>query len=255
MSDRFRLDGRAALVTGASGGLGRHFALVLAKAGALVAIGARRADKLAETKSMIEDAGGKVQTMAMDVTDPASVTAAFAVAEEALGPISILINNAGLTRPALGLKMDEADWNMVIDTNLNGVWRVAQEAARRMVEAKIGGTIINLASIIGQRQMTGQASYAAAKAGVIQITKTLAMELARHNIRVNALAPGFIETDMNRDYFATDAGQRMIASIPQRRHGRLDDLDGPLLLLASEASAYMTGAVVTIDGGHMVNSL
>ena len=228
---------------------------MLADAGAAVAVTARRADKLAETASLIEAAGGRAVTAAMDVTDQASVKAAFAAAEAALGPVSVLINNAGIARPALALKMDPADWDAVVDTNLTGAWRVAQEAARRMAAAGSGGAIVNIASVIGQRQMGGQAAYAAAKAGLIQVTKTLAMELARHRIRVNALAPGYVETEMNRDYFATDAGKRMIQRIPQGRLGRLEDLDGPLLLLASDASAYMTGAVVSVDGGHLVSSL
>ncbi|MDP6574170.1 MAG: SDR family oxidoreductase [Rhodospirillales bacterium] len=252
--DLFRLDGRTVLVTGASGGLGRHFALVLAKAGASVAVAARRVELLADVAAEITAAGGTAAAVALDVTDGASIKAAFDDAERALGPIDVLINNAGvaLTKPAL--ETDEADWDHVLDTNLKGAWMVAREAARRMADTG-GGTIINLGSIVAERVAGGLSAYAASKAGLIQLTRVLAVELARHSIRVNALAPGYIETDINRDYFATDAGQRTIKRIPQRRVGRLGDLDGPLLLLASEASAFMTGSVITVDGGHTVNAL
>ena len=252
--DLFRLDGRTVLVTGASGGLGRHFALVLAKAGASVAVAARRVELLADVAAEITAAGGTAAAVALDVTDGASIKAAFDDAERALGPIDVLINNAGvaLTKPAL--ETDEADWDHVLDTNLKGAWMVAREAARRMADTG-GGTIINLGSIVAERVAGGLSAYAASKAGLIQLTRVLAVELARHSIRVNALAPGYIETDINRDYFATDAGQRTIKRIPQRRVGRLGDLDGPLLLLASEASAFMTGSVITVVGGHTVNAL
>ena len=252
--DRFRLDGRTALVTGASGGLGRHFALVLAAAGASVAVAARRAGPLEEVAAEIVAAGGTAAAVVLDVTDGAAIKAAFDDAEKALGPIDVLINNAGvaLTKPAL--ETDEADWDRVLDTNLKGAWMVAREAARRMADAG-GGTIVNIGSIVAERVAGGLSAYAASKAGLTQLTRALAVELARHSIRVNALAPGYIETDINREYFATDAGRRMIKRIPQRRVGHLGDLDGPLLLLASEASAFMTGSVVTVDGGHTVSAL
>ena len=252
--DLFRLDGRTTLVTGASGGLGRHFALVLAAAGASVAVAARRAKSIEEVAAEIVAAGGAAVAVALDVTDGDGITTAFDDAEKALGPIDVLINNAGvaLTKPAL--ETEEADWDHVLDTNLKGAWMVAREAARRMVDNG-GGTIINLGSIVAERVAGGLSAYAASKAGLIQLTRVLAVELARHSIRVNALAPGYIETDINREYFATDAGQRTIKRIPQRRVGRLGDLDGPLLLLASEASAFMTGSVITVDGGHTVNAL
>jgi NAD(P)-dependent dehydrogenase (short-subunit alcohol dehydrogenase family) len=253
--DIFRLDGRIALVTGASSGLGRHFALVLAKAGASVAVAARRVELLADVAAEIAAAGGTAAAVALDVTDGAAIKAAFDDAEKTLGPIDVLINNAGvaLTKPVL--ETDEADWDHVLDTNLKGAWMVAREAARRMADAGNGGSIVNLGSIFAERVAGGLSAYAASKAGLIQLTRALAVELARHSIRVNALAPGYIETDINLEYFATDAGQRMVKRIPQRRVGRLDDLDGPLLLLASGASAFMTGSVVTVDGGHTVSAL
>ena len=254
MSDLFRLDGRCALVTGASGSLGRHFAEVLARAGAAVVLAARRLDRLETIADEIGAAGGKAMAVALDVTDAGSIGAAFAAAEERLGPVTVLVNNAGLTVTKPLLEHDEADWDKVMDTNLKGAWLVAQEAAQRMAAAG-GGNIINIASILGLRVAGTVPAYCASKAGLIHLTRAMALELARDGIRVNALAPGYIETDINRDFFAGEAGQRLIKRIPQRRLGQLEDLDGALLYLASDASRYMTGSVVTVDGGHMVSSL
>lgn len=254
MSDLFRLDGRCALVTGGSGSLGRHFADVLARAGAAVAVAARRLDRLETLAAEIGAAGGKAMAVALDVTDAGSIDAAFAAAEEELGPVTVLVNNAGLTVTKPLLEHDEADWDKVMDTNLKGAWLVAREAARRMAAAG-GGNIINIASILGLRVAGTVPAYCASKAGLIHLTRAMALELARDGIRVNALAPGYIETDINRDFFAGEAGQRLIKRIPQRRLGQLEDLDGALLYLASDASRYMTGSVVTVDGGHMVSSL
>ncbi len=254
MSDLFRLDGRCALVTGASGSLGRHFADVLARAGAAVALAARRLDRLETIAAEIRAAGGEAVAVALDVTDAGSIATAFAAAEERLGRVTLLVNNAGLTVTKPLLEHDEADWDKVMDTNLKGAWLVAQEAARRMAAAG-GGNIINIASILGLRVAGTVPAYSASKAGLIHLTRAMALELARDGVRVNALAPGYIETDLNRDFFAGEAGQRLITRIPQRRLGRLEDLDGALLYLASDASRYVTGSVVTVDGGHMVSSL
>jgi NAD(P)-dependent dehydrogenase (short-subunit alcohol dehydrogenase family) len=251
----FRLDGLTALVTGASGGLGRHFAEVLAGAGARVAIAARRMDRVAEAVAEIEAAGGRALGVEMDVTDAASVEAAFALVEDEADTVTVLVNNAGIAVTKPFLEYDEADWDRVVDTNLRGAWLVAREAARRMAEAGDGGVIVNIASILGIGVAGGVVAYAASKAGLIQLTKAMALELARHRIRVNAIAPGYIETDINRDFFASPAGQTLIKRIPQRRLGQPGDLDGVLLLLASGASAYMTGSVVAVDGGHLVSSL
>lgn len=254
MTDLFNLDGRHALVTGASSGLGRHFAVTLARAGARVSLAARRADALADTVTAVEAAGGQAQAVVMDVTERASVAAAIAAAEERFGRLDILVNNAGIAAPATALDLTEAEWDAVIDTNLKGVFLTAQEAGRRMA-ATGGGSIVNVASILGLRVTGGVSAYAASKAGVVQLTKSLALEWARHGIRVNAIAPGYVETEMNAEFFSSDAGKAMIRRVPQRRLGRARELDGALLLLASDAGSYMTGSVVAVDGGHLVSGL
>jgi NAD(P)-dependent dehydrogenase (short-subunit alcohol dehydrogenase family) len=250
MTDSQTLAGKTALVTGASSGLGHHFAQVLARAGAGVTIAARRVDKLEALAEVIARAGGVAQAVALDVTDPASIAAAFAKA-----PFDIVINNAGVAYDGPALATLEDDWRRVIDTDLNGVFRVAQAAAQALVAERRGGSIVNIASILGLRVAGNLAAYATAKAGVIQLTKSLALEWARHGIRVNAICPGYIETDLNRDFFASAAGQAMIKRVPQRRLGQMSDLDGPLLLLASDASGFMTGTEIVVDGGHLVSSL
>ena len=255
MTKPFDLSGKIALVTGASGGLGRHFAGVLAGAGARVAICARRMDKITESVAGIESAGGRSFGVEMDVTDKDSVIAAFDVIEEQAGPVTVLINNAGITASNLALEMSEDDWDRVLDTNLKGAWTVAQQAAQRMAGAKTGGVIVNIASVLGLRVGKGVLPYAVSKAGLVQMTKALALELAPHGIRVNALAPGYVETDLTRDYLASDAGKKLLKRIPQRRPAGMEELSGPLLLLASDASSYMTGAVIAVDGGHLVSSL
>ena len=248
------MGGKTVLVTGASSGLGRHFAQVLAGAGAKVAVAARRVEKLESLAAEIADAGGSAVAVGMDVTDRSSVTAALDEVTSESGVPEVLINNAGIATGAGDLDVTDADWHKVLDTNLEGTWIVAQETAKRMKDAG-GGNIVNTASILGIRVSAGVAPYAISKAGVIQMTKVLALELARHQIRVNALAPGYIETDLNQDFLNSDPGQAMIKRVPMRRCGRVQDLDGPLLLLASDASSYMTGAVIPVDGGHLVNTL
>lgn len=239
-------------MSGASSGLGRHFAHALARAGAHVTIGARRIAALEETASAIVTASGTVNIVEIDVTDTDSVAAAFPQDGTAY---DIVVNNAGVTQsgPALGTAND--DWSRVIDTNLSGVFRVAQAAARQMVNAQTEGSIINIASVLGLRVAGNVAAYAAAKAGVVQLTRALALEWARHGVRVNALCPGYIETDLNHEFFASEAGQALIRRVPQRRLGKPEDLDGPLLLLASDASRFMTGSDIVADGGHLVSSL
>ncbi|MEN5401337.1 SDR family NAD(P)-dependent oxidoreductase [Achromobacter xylosoxidans] len=249
------LKSKTALVTGAYSGLGRHFALRLAEVGARVALCGRRTELGETLATEIRAQGGQACVAGMDVTQPDSVQAAFTQVEQALGPVDIVINNAGIamTRPALEISEDE--WTGLIDVNLNGAWRVAQCAARHFQRHGRPGAIVNIASILGQRVASHVAAYIAAKAGLLHLTRALALEWARHGIRVNALAPGYIGTDLNRAFFATPAGEALVKRIPQRRLGTPQDLDGPLLLLASDASAYMTGAVIDVDGGHLASSL
>jgi NAD(P)-dependent dehydrogenase (short-subunit alcohol dehydrogenase family) len=196
-----------------------------------------------------------VQSLALDVTRRDSVVAAFERAAEALGPVTVAVNNAGIAVTKPLLEHTEDDWNEVIGVNLTGAWRVAQEAARHMVEHKQGGSIVNIASILGLRVAAQVPSYAASKAALIQLTKAMALELARYRIRVNALAPGYVETSMNREFFASEPGQALIKRIPQRRIGNPEELDGALLLLASDAGSYATGTVLVVDGGQLVNTL
>lgn len=253
----FDMQGRGVLVTGASSGLGRHFAQLFAAAGARVALAARRVDKLEETVNAIVEAGGSAHAVALDVTDSASVTACFDELDGWFreGAPDVVVNNAGVTVTASLLKQTEADWDHVVDTNLKGCWLVATEAGRRMVAAQRGGAIVNVASILGKRVAGGVAPYAISKAGVVQATKVMALELARHNIRVNALLPGYVVTDLNRDFLHSEAGQKLLARIPSRKFLALTDLDGPMLLLASDAGTAMTGSCLAVDGGHLVSSL
>lgn len=246
----FDLTGKVALVTGASSGLGRQFALTLAEAGADVVVAARRAERLHELAGEIAGHGRRGEALSLDVSDPASIAAATATAWSTMGRIDILVNNAGvaLTKPFLEQTVE--DWDFVLDTNLKGAFLVAQAVARRMVEDGRGGNIVNIASIIAQRVEKQLVAYAASKAGLVQVTKTMALELARHDIRVNAIAPGYVITEINKDFLESEAGEKMKRGVPMRRFGAVEDLDGPLLLLAGDGSRFMTGSVVTVDGGH-----
>ena len=251
----FDLTGEVALVTGASSGIGRHLAELLAVAGAKVALAARRVDRLAEVARDIEAAGGESLPIACDVTRSDSVVAAVAKAEAELGPLTILVNNAGVVVSKPLFEHTEADWDYVVDTNLKGAWLVAREFAHHLVGLKRPGRIINVSSVLGLRTIGRVPAYCAAKAGLTHLTHVLAMELARYGILVNALAPGYVETDFNRAFFQTEAGKALISRIPLKRLGQTEDLDGAMLLLASPAGAYLTGAVIAVDGGHGVAAI
>ena len=252
MSDLFDVSREVILITGASQGLGRQFARVLSAHGAAVALAARQTGKLKALEDEIKAKGGRAVAVEMDVKSAASIAKGLDAAESALGPITVLINNAGIAVEKLAVEQSEADWDAVIGANLKGAYFAATEVARRMIARKGGGNIINIASVLGFSVVKFIAPYAISKAGVVQATKALALELAASDIRVNALAPGYIDTDINHDVWETPAGEKLIKRIPQRRVGRESDLDGAIMLLASPASRYMTGSVVTVDGGFLL---
>ena len=252
-ADMFNLAGRVALVTGASSGLGQQFARALADNGAAVALVARRTDRLLDLQLEIEAAGGKAMAIEADVTDRAAMLAAYDAAEKAFGTVTILVNNAGVAQqPVRAIDVTPEEWRRVLSVDLDAVFFWAQEAARRMIAAKLPGSIVNIASVLGFGVAKGTAAYAVAKAAVVQTTKALALELASKNVRVNAMAPGWFITELTDTYLSSEAGQAMKRDIPMGRFGNNGDLDGTLLLLASNASAYMTGATVVVDGGQVV---
>ena len=250
--EMFSLKDRVALVTGASSGLGQQFAKALADNGASVALVARRLDRLGELKRAIEAAGGRAVAIEADVTDRAAMTRAFDAAEKAFGTVTILVNNAGIAHSDRAVDMSPEEWRKILATDLDAVFFWAQEAARRMLAAKKKGAIVNIASVLGLAVAKGSAAYAIAKAGVVQLTKALAVELAFKGVRVNAIAPGWFVTEMNDDYLASEAGAAIKREIPMGRFGNAGDLDGALLLLASDAGSYITGATVVVDGGQVV---
>ena len=251
-ADMFSLNGRVALVTGASSGLGVQFAKALADNGAAVALVARRADRLKSLKDEIEGKGGRAVAIEADVTDHAAVARAFDAAEKAFGTVTILVNNAGIAHGGRAVEMPPEEWRKVLSTNLDAVFFWAQEAARRLLAAKKQGAIVNIASVLGLAVSKGAVAYAAAKAGVVQVTKALAVELAFKGVRVNAIAPGWFVTEMNDDYLSGEEGAAIKREIPMGRFGNTGDLDGALLLLVSDAGSYITGATIVVDGGQVV---
>lgn len=249
------LTGRVALVTGASSGFGAHFAKVLARAGARVAAGARRADRLAALVADIAADGGEAMAVTLDVTECDSVAAAFDEVERRFGVVDIVVNNAGVAAPSKFVHSTEEQWSFIVDTNLRAVWRVSREASARMVAAEKPGSIVNIASILGLQPGLDNSLYATAKAGVVQLTRNSALELWRRNIRVNALCPGYFETELNRDFFQSDKGAHYLKKIPPQRLGQLAELNIPLLMLCSDAGAFISGIALPVDGGHLTQSL
>lgn len=256
MLDQDLLTGKRAIITGASGGLGEHFSRILAKYGATVVLAARRLDKLRELQASVEASGGQALAVELDVTSQESVIAAFQAIHNALeAPCDILINNSGVGQNSWFTQTTEEEWSRIVETNLTGVWRVAQHFSRALISAEAPGCIVNIASITGLRPSHMISGYASTKAAVDHLTRNMAMELARSDIRVNAIAPGYFKTAINDEFLDSEPGQRMKKRIAMRRFGDYDDLNGPLLLLASELGAYMTGATIVVDGGHTLTPL
>lgn len=247
--------GVTALVTGASSGLGAHFAQVLADAGANLVLAARRRERLDELVDTIGSRGGRALAVTMDVTDEASVCNALALIAEQMGDIGLLVNNAGMAESRSFARLDEQGWNRTLDVNLNGACRVARLVTQSMLAAKRGGVVCNIASILGLRVGSGNSAYAVSKAGLIQLTQAMALELGPRGIRVNALCPGYIATDINAEYLATEQGMAYIRSTPAGRTGELTELDGPLLLLCGSAGSFINGVALPVDGGHLTASL
>ena len=244
------LKGKTAFIAGASSGLGAHLAKVLAREGAVIVVAARRLERLEGLVSSIKKDGGIASAVEMDVTDGDSVNAAVSEADQELGGISILLNNSGVAGTQAAIDIDEPEWDRVVDTNLKGAWLVGRAVAKRMIARDRGGSIINTGSVLAFKAQKGTMPYGVSKAGLVQMTRMLAAEWARYGIRVNAIAPGYIETDINREFLQSAMGQSMVKAIPQRRFGEPEDLEGVVLLLAGEASSYITGALIPVDGGH-----
>jgi len=244
----FSLENHIALVTGASSGIGHCVAKGLAAAGAKVVVAARRSDKLAELVAEIETAGGQALAVSMDVTDKATIAAAYELAQQQFGVIDIIVNNAGVADAKNFLKVDDESLDFVMNTNFGGVWHVAQEGAKRMVAAKTPGSIINISSVLGLTAKAGQTAYCASKGAVIQLTRSMSLDLMKHNIRVNAIAPGWFKTEINQDYFNSPAGEEYITRMPARRLGQVEELVGPIIMLASAAGSFVTGSVLPVDG-------
>lgn len=250
MSQPRVLEGRSVLLTGASAGLGLHFAHTLARAGAKLALGARRVERLDALAVELRKDGAQVEPVALDVTDAKSVIAAIDKAEKALGPLDVLVNNAGVASPKWILDTTEADYDMIMDTNAKGMWLVAQEVGRRMIARKKGGQIVVIASMGGLVPSRHLGAYGMSKAAAIHMTKAMALEWARHGINVNAICPGYVSTEMNGEFFASDEGKKFVATFLRRRLMEPADLDAPLLMLASAASRAMTGSVIACDDGQ-----
>jgi len=254
-TDLFSMTGQVVLVTGASSGLGNHFARVLAGAGADVAVAARRVDRLEPLVQELEAGGTKAFATAMDVTSASSINTALDAIEKELGTVTVLINNAGVADSRYCLKVDEDSWDFVMNTNLKGAWQIARMMAERCIKAGNAGSIVNIASILALRVGFGESTYATSKAALVQLTKSMALELGAKNVRVNAICPGYFSTEMNDSFLASEAGQEMLKKGAFGRAGNLPELNGPLLMLSSNAGSFITGSAIPVDGGHLLSSL
>ena len=257
MTEPFDVNGKVIAITGASSGFGHHFAGVLARHGAITILGARRTEKLSERVTEISSNGGSAQAYKLDVTDKASITQFLDQTFAEYGRIDVLINNAGVEAGAKTYQTtEEEDWDYVIDTNLKSAWMVSKLYTERVIShEQEKGNVIMVSSITDSRTIKGQFSYAVSKGGMTRMTEVMALEAAKFNIRVNALAPGYFLTDLSRLLLESDLAEEFTKGIPMRRTGDFPDLDGPLLLLASDASRYMTGSILVVDGGHICASL
>jgi NAD(P)-dependent dehydrogenase (short-subunit alcohol dehydrogenase family) len=250
--DTYNLAGKVALVTGASSGLGRQAALTLARAGAKVAVTARRVDRLDALATAIASAGGHAMPFDLDVRDIATIDGVVGAVEAAMGPINILVNNAGVSVVKRPENFTLEDYDYVQETNVKGPFFLAQAVGRGMIKRGQGGKIINIASMMALRVFGKLTLYAMSKAAIAQMSKQLALEWARHDIQVNAICPGYIETEMNAGHWRTPAGRGMIEAMPRRRIGTPEVMDGLLLLLASSQSDYMTGTLIPVDDGQVM---
>lgn len=255
MSFQFELAGKIVVVTGAFSGLGLHFSRLLATQGCAVAMCGRRIELGQSLASSIREDGQNTEPFELDVTDASSVERCLDQIQEKFGVPNVLVNNAGIVHQSPALETSDESWAQTLEVNLTGVWRMTRAFASRVKGAGQPGNVINIASILGLRVAQQVIAYTVCKAGVVQMTKALALELARAGIRVNAIAPGYFETELNQAFFQSDAGAQLVKRIPMRRLGQLDELNGPMILLASDASSFMNGAVLAVDGGHLVSSL
>ncbi|MEM1402275.1 MAG: glucose 1-dehydrogenase [Pseudomonadota bacterium] len=244
------IEGKNILLTGASSGIGWGVAKGLAGAGANLVVGARRIERLEKLVGEIRELGGSALAVSLDVTDRVSITAALDVAENEFGVIDVVVNNAGVANPKSFMNTDDDAVDFAMNTNFKGVWKVAQECARRMVNADTAGSIINIASILGLGVQPNQPAYSSSKGAVVQLTRAMALDLGKYGIRVNAIAPGYFATEITSEYLGSEHGQAFLSRTPARRAGEIDELIAPIALLASDAASFVNGVILPVDGAH-----